>query len=87
MRTDTGDAGSYTVDTPVFGENVKRGEIIKITFLDTLETAPRDAWDLSEHQDRSVLGWVTGTSDNYLLSIAGDGGVIAPQNCSNLFAY
>ena len=87
MRTDTGDAGSYTVDTPVFGENVKRGEIIKITFLDTLETAPRDAWDLSEHQDRSVLGWVTGTSDNYRLSIAGDGGVIAPQNCSNLFAY
>ena len=87
MRTDAGDAGSYAVDTPVFGENVKRGEIIKITFLDTLETAPRDAWDLSEHQDRSVLGWVTGTSDNYRLSIAGDGGVIAPQNCSNLFAY
>ena len=70
----------------VFGTDIQRTEIKTITFLNTIDGAPSDAWDLSERRDGSVLGWVTGGPGNYDLFIAGNGGVSVPRNCRNLFA-
>lgn len=77
---------SYGMEYPAFGTQINRSEIGTITFLSTIENAPDDAWDLSESQEGSVLGWVTGNSGNYDLFIAGEGGVVAPENSSYLFA-
>lgn len=85
-RSDNGEAGP-TYD--VFGSSVSKESIASIKFLDSLADAPYDAWDVSEAGDSSVLAWVTPVGDYgmYALSIAGDGGVWAPEDCSYLFAY
>ena len=74
-------------DAAIFGQEVLRKEVATITFLPALDNAPADAWDLSEAEDGSVLGWVTGAKGNYDLYIAADGSVIAPRRSNNLFAY
>ncbi len=56
-------------------------DITKITFLDTLEKAPKNAWDYSARKDRSVLAWLDGTH----LYIGADGGVIAGEDASYMF--
>lgn len=71
---------------PVFDSNILRDEIVSITFADTLAGAPEDAWDVSEGETGSVLAWVVPNGERYDLMIAGDGGVIAPADCSMLFA-
>ena len=62
----------------------KRKDIQAIYVLDTLRDMPMDAVDLSKAQDYSVMGWVD--NRNYLY-IAGEGGVMAHDSCSGLFAW
>ncbi len=57
--------------------NVKR-----IEFHDSLRLAAPDAWDASEAGDGSVLAWRAGDE----LHFAAEGGVIAPEDCEQLFA-
>ena len=84
-QSDNGEAGP-TYD--VFGSSISKESIASIKFLRSLAGAPKDAWDVSEAGDRSVLAWVTPVGDYgmYDLFIAGDGGVWAPEDCSYLFA-
>lgn len=77
--------GAYT-DQPVFGSQIMRSQIQKITFSDSLKNAPKSAWDVSQKQNGSVLAWVEKNGNLYDLYIAGRGGVVAPENCSGLFA-
>ena len=70
----------------VLGSQIPRAKIRSITFLDTLDNAPEDSWDVSQNRDGSVLAWVKPSGDLYDLYIAGNGGVQAPQDCSFLFA-
>lgn len=43
---------------PVFGSRYQRGQIHTVTFVDTLECAPKDAWDVSEAGNGTVMAWV-----------------------------
>ena len=70
---------------PVFGSEIKRNQIVSITFLDTLSGAPEDAWDVSQRGDGAVLAWTVPNEEKYDLYIAGEGGVTAPENCKELF--
>ena len=75
-------------DTPcvqVFHSGIYRYDVGSVTFLDTTADAPEDAWDISEKENGSVLAWVTGQAPAYNLYIAGEGGVQAPGDCSDLF--
>lgn len=56
-------------------------KIRRVRFLDSMQTAPDYAEDLSEGRNRSVLGWMEGSC----LIIAGNGGVKANPDSSNLF--
>ena len=70
----------------VFGSEITRGEIGSVTFLDTLEDATKDAWDVSQYGDGSVKAWTEKNGELYDLYIAGKGGVCAPADCSVLFS-
>ena len=70
----------------VFGSKYARGEICSITFLDTLQDAPQDAWDASENRDRKVLAWVIPNGGLYDLYIGAEGGISAGESCECLFA-
>lgn len=85
-QSGSGEAGP-TYD--VFGSSFSKESIASIKFLKSLTGAPKDAWDVSEAKDRSVLAWVepVGNYAMYDLFIAGEGGVWAPEDCSYLFAY
>lgn len=66
----------------VFNNRDVRDESIRtVTFLDTLENMPEDAWDASKALDKSVMAWITPEGDLY---VAGEGGVTA-SNCKGLF--
>ena len=54
----------------------------KIIFLDSLESAPEDAQDVSKHQDASVKAWI---EDDECLIIAANGSVVANSNCKEMF--
>lgn len=57
-----------------------------ITFRDSMKGAPKDAWDLSEDEDGSVLAWMNEDSTENELIIAANGTILAPGNCSSLFS-
>ncbi len=71
-----------TLSYPVFGSDYQSKDIKSITFLDSLKDIPRDAWDVSEAQDGSVMAWVIDGA----LYIAGNGGVYGNEDSSFLFA-
>lgn len=79
-------------EDPVFGSDYLRGQIESVTFLDTLNDAPEDAWDVSEAGSGAVMAWVKPTGgwgyygDYYDLYIGADGGVWAGKRCASLFA-
>lgn len=54
-----------------------------LVFRDTLAGAPEESRDLSQAGDESVLCWRVGNT----LTIAGEGGVAAPESCKELFEY
>lgn len=81
------DGGEARPSYSVFGSDIEKERIASMKFLDSLSGAPRDAWDVSEAGDGSVLAWVTLRGDEqYDLYIAGEGGVWAPEDCTYLFA-
>ena len=85
VEIDVDETGELIIP-PVFGTSIMRDEIRSITFLDTTSSAPDDAWDFSIDKTGSVLAWVTGEKPRYDLYIAGEGGVVAPEDCHSLFA-
>ena len=86
MRSDPVDEDADTIyDLQVFHSGIFRKDISSVTFLDTTVDAPENSWDISEDGDGSVLAWVTGQAPAYNLHIAGEGGVQAPGDCSDLF--
>lgn len=69
-------------NSPVFGnEAITHEDITSVTFLDTLDGMPADAWDVSEAQNGTVMAWLENGTDLY---IAGDGGVTA-SDCYQMF--
>lgn len=76
ISTDQETLGEAIPAYNVFGSTISKECIDSIKFLSSLTEAPEDAWDVSEAGDRSVLAWITPTSeDRYDLFIAGEGGV------------
>ena len=74
------DSGNHIIP-PVFGSEILRTEIKTITFLDSVDSVPEKAWDVSEKNNGAVWAWVEPNGDLYNLYIAGQGGVVAPKNC------
>ena len=68
------------------GSEILRSSIASITFVNMLDGAPGDAWDVSEAGDGFVLAWITSNGERYDLTIAGQGGVRAPKDSGHLFA-
>ena len=73
-------------DIPVLGSDVARKDILSITFLDALDTMPPNAWDVSADRNGYVMAWVEPVSGGYNLYIGGEGGVMANEDASYLFA-
>ncbi len=72
-------------------ENYKRDQIVNITFLNSLDSAASEAWDIGEStKDNKILAWVEETSQpsskQYNLYIASDSIIEAPENSCKLFA-
>lgn len=65
---------------------LKRDSIEEITFLDTIVGAPDNAWDISKESNGKVLAWTIENGEYKKLFVAGEGGVQAPQDSSQLFA-
>ena len=86
----TNDYGeAYCEDEFAFGTTIRRDQVKKIIFLDTLNSVPQTAYDISEGMDGSVMVWMgvkDDFSDREYLYIAADGPIIAPEDCSGLFA-
>ena len=70
----------------VLGSDLTRTQVCSVTVLDSLEACPEDAWDVSENGDGSVMAWTEESGDLFDLYLAGEGGVAAPADCSELFA-
>ena len=90
----------YTYDAdeaPVFSSRISRFQIVSVTFLDSLQNAGADSWDVSQTHDGSVMAWTVpnGTVsvwedngnvayDSYDLYIAAEGGING-KYCESLF--
>lgn len=69
----------------MLGTALAREKIISVTFLDTLEQMPTDSWDVSEVKNGSVMAWTEEKENGCVLYIAGEGGVKANADSSQLF--
>ena len=70
----------------VLGHNaLKRSDVRAIEFVNSLDGAGADAWDVSEARDGSVLAWTEKDSSGKKLYIGGQGGVTAPEDAYCLF--
>ncbi len=56
-----------------------------ICFRDTLSGLPKDAWDLSQERNGSVMAYLGRGFDRLTLTVCGEGGVWAPEDCRALF--
>lgn len=72
-------------DTGVLGSDIARNEILSITFLDSLDDMPENAWDVSEKLNKKVMAWTVPRDGGYDLYIGGKGGVAANEDSSHLF--
>ena len=72
-------------DTGVLSLDIARDEIHSITFLDSLDNMPEDAWDVSAKRNKKVMAWTIPRDSGYDLYIGGEGGVAANENSSHLF--
>lgn len=93
--------GPYEYDqdmAPVFNSRIARYQIVSVTFLDSLQDAAADSWDVSQARDGSVMAWTkpngtviiwkngkTVQSTAYDLFIAAEGGING-KYCAHLFA-
>lgn len=81
-----GDVATETLyEEPAFRSAIPRDQIGSVTFLDTVARAGENAWDASLNQDQSVLALADGRDGLYDLYIAGEGGVSAPEQSTDLF--
>lgn len=74
---------AYCEDEFVFDTTIRRDQVKRIIFLNTLDAVPQTAYDISEDMDGSVMVWM---GDGDYLYIAADGMIIAPEDCSGMFA-
>jgi len=73
-------------DSHVFGSHILRKEICSVTFLDSLDDAPADSWDVSAAKNGSILAWTEANGSMYDLYIGAKGGVNASADvCRTLF--
>lgn len=70
---------------PAFRTGVARGQVLSVTFLDTLDGAPEEAADASALENGMVKAWAVPNGELYDLYIAANGGVYAPSNSYGLF--
>ena len=71
----------------VFGKEMDRSKIKSIEIYNTLSKANESAWDVSAHQDGSVIAWVVEDEDEWKhLKLAAEGDIIANGNCNCLFS-
>ncbi|MBR3306155.1 MAG: BspA family leucine-rich repeat surface protein [Lachnospiraceae bacterium] len=69
-----------------FGTGITRGEITSISFLSSLPEREDKGLDISADADGSVLAWFDEVSGGgYELTIAADGKIRLPEDCSFLF--
>ena len=67
---------NYFSSRTVFGSDIPRSKISDVWFLDSLSTAPENAWDVSADSSESVLAWTVKNRKGTLnLIIAGEGGI------------
>lgn len=71
---------------PVFGSGYWREQIKSVTFVDTLADMGKDAWDVSEAGNGSVMAWVQPNGELYDLYIGGKGKIYAGESCNTMFA-
>ena len=72
----------------VFGHEMGRRKIKSIQIYNTLSELNGSTWDISAHQDGSVMAWVVEDKDGWKhLKLAAEGGIIANENCSGLFCF
>ena len=76
----------------VFHSEYDKIDILSITFVDNLDDMQKNAWDVSEDGDGSVMAWVVPHEDEdsidgnlYDLYIGADGQIIANKDCGELF--
>ena len=70
----------------IFGKKIDRKTVASVTFLDSKKEAGRDAWDVSEKQNGTVLAWTKKALDGMLeLYLASEGKILANADSSNLF--
>lgn len=91
--------GASTMDTldPEWKDNVmvehpldvmtkKKATIVSVTFLDTLENAPRWPWHLGPLENREcVQGWIEWKNGQGHAYIAAEGGINGKNACAELF--
>ena len=73
------------IPSPLDKLNTNLLSVSFVTFLDSTETVPWNAVDVSVNQDGSVMAWGS-WSPGYNVYIAADGGINAKHACSSLFA-
>lgn len=71
------------------GQLAKRapcGGAERIRFRDTVKDLPEDAMDLSREGNGSVMAFIRDEAEGVTLTVCGEGGVAAPEDCGSLFA-
>lgn len=71
----------------VLGSKISRENIVSVQFVDTLDGAAADAWDVSQGKDGTVMAWTQpNASDDQMLDLwIGADGKIAAVDCLRLF--
>ena len=71
----------------VFGHEMGRRKIKSIQIYNTLSELNGSAWDISAHQDGSVMAWVVEDKGGWKhLKLAAEGDIIANGSCKYLFS-
>ena len=73
-------------DSKIFNTTVMRDDVASITFLDTLQGAPKRTVDASQEKNGKVKAWAVEKGDLYDIYVAAEGGVCPPANAEKLFA-
>ncbi len=79
--------GEIDENSKVLGSDIARKDIVTVTFLDTLDDMPDNAWDVSQDKNEKVMAWTAGADGGYDLFIGAEGGVAANEDSKELFAH
>ena len=77
--------GEIDENSKVLGSDIARKDIVTVTFLDTLDGMPDNAWDVSQDKNEKVMAWTAEADGGYNLFIGAKGGVAANENSRQLF--